>query len=118
MSLFLLLAIGLPFLGWFFMVADYRAYLRSLRRAIAVIRSMARSNPEWIYEEEWIADRPTCLAAFDLVPPCTREEVLAAYRQKVKGVHPDHGGNREEFELLQRYLEEALEWVDSTNQKT
>ena len=118
MTLFLIMAIGLPILGWLFMVADYRAYVRSLRRAIAVIQSMTRKKPNWIYREEWISDRPACLTAFDLVPPCTREQVLASYRQKVKGVHPDHGGNRAEFERLQRHLEEALRWVDSTNEQS
>ena len=97
------LIIGAPLLGWVLMVLDYRAYLRSLRRALTLIGQYAVGTPAWSLQ-----DRPECLQELGLTAPCTREEVLAAYRQRVKTVHPDHGGDRRRFEILQRRLEEAL----------
>ncbi len=113
MLVFLVLAIGMPLLGWFFMVADYRAHLRSFRRAIAVVKSYYRTTPTWIHQAEWIGERPECLQSLDLTMPCNREEVLAAYRQKVKEVHPDRGGDRRQFDRLQKHLEEALALVEA-----
>jgi hypothetical protein len=37
---------------------------------------------------------------------------MAAYRRQVKRVHPDYGGDRRQFELLQQRLHEALRLVD------
>jgi curved DNA-binding protein CbpA len=37
---------------------------------------------------------------------------MAAYRRRVKHVHPDYGGDRRQFELLQQRLQEALRVVD------
>ena len=95
--------VGMPFLGWVLMGLDYRAYLRSLRRAMVTLRHYAVGVPAWAREE-----RPACFADLGLTPPCTRDEVLAAYRRRVKELHPDLGGDRKRFELLQRHFEEAL----------
>ena len=32
-----------------------------------------------------------------LTPPVSREEIKAAYRDKAKAMHPDHGGSDEQF---------------------
>ena len=101
--------IGIPLLGWVFMVLDYRAYVRSLRRAIAVVRQYTFDLPEWVKDE-----RPECFRALGLVPPCTKEEVLAAYRRLVKELHPDRGGDRRRFNRLQRHFEEAIALVEET----
>jgi len=96
--------LGLPALGYVFAVLDYRAYLRSLRRALVVVREHLSYPPVWAIRQE-----PTCLEALGLTAPVTEEEVYAAYRLKVKAVHPDLGGPRREFDRLQEHLRQALE---------
>ncbi len=105
---FLAVFFGLPILGWLAMVIDYRAYLRSLRRALVVVRKYSLEAPLWA-----LLDRPSCLRSFDLEPGCTREEIMVAYRRRVKQVHPDHGGDRRSFDLLQQDLRDALRLVDA-----
>jgi ferredoxin len=39
--------------------------------------------------------------------------IVRAYRQRVKDVHPDHGGTVEEFKLVQTAYEEALASLES-----
>ncbi len=104
---FLLLAVGAPLLGWLCMVLDYRAYLRSLQRAIAVVRRYATHLPEWSCR-----NRPPCFEELGLPDGATREEVLAAYRKRVKEVHPDRGGDRKHFDRLQKRFEEAMAIVE------
>jgi curved DNA-binding protein CbpA len=43
--------------------------------------------------------------------PCTPAEILAAYRRKVKTMHPDVGGDRREFLRLQGHFEQAMSFV-------
>lgn len=105
---FVSLFFGLPLLGWLAMVLDYRAYLRSLRRALVLVNAYRLATPLWA-----LRDRPVCLQELDLDGDCTRDEVWAAYRRKVKHVHPDHGGDRQRFEQLQQRLHEALRLVES-----
>ncbi|MFB6119037.1 J domain-containing protein [Halosegnis sp.] len=45
--------------------------------------------------------RAAALATLGLPSGASREEVRAAYRERVKEVHPDHGGDEEEFKRLQ-----------------
>jgi DnaJ-domain-containing protein 1 len=50
--------------------------------------------------------------AFDVLgvdPQASAEEVQAAYREQVKDVHPDHGGDRESFERVQEAYTVAKE---------
>lgn len=100
----LALAFGLAALGYVCMVLDIRAYLRSLRRALVVISGYRLDLPEWARR-----DTPRCILALGLTLPCTAEDVLSAYRRKVKILHPDHGGNRREFLRLQAHFEQAME---------
>jgi hypothetical protein len=54
-------------------------------------------------------------AAFDrlgLPPTADSDEVKAAYRQRVKAVHPDHGGDGESFKRLQDAYATAKEHAD------
>jgi hypothetical protein len=90
------------------MMLDIRRYLRSLRRALVVVAAAAtrRGTPYWA-----IRDRPPCLEALDLSLPCTEEQVLAAYRRRVKELHPDHGGDLQQFLRLQKHFEQALHLV-------
>ena len=100
---YILLIFGVVAGGYACMVLDIRAYLRSLRRALVVITHYRVELPEWIRRET-----PRCIQALGLTMPCTTEEVLEAYRERVKVLHPDRGGNRKEFLLLQRHFEEAM----------
>lgn len=100
-------AFGIPLLGYVLMVLDYRAYLRSLRRAIMVVTGYRSDLPEWVRKTT-----PRCILALDLVMPCTAEEVLAAYRQKVKKLHPDRGGDRKKFLQLQAHFEQAMAFIE------
>lgn len=102
--LFLAIAVGLPAAGYVCMVLDIRRYLRSLRRALVVVAHAAVGRtPDWALD-----DRPPCLAALGLNHGCTEDEVLAAYRQRVKNLHPDHGGELPQFLRLQKHFEQAL----------
>jgi hypothetical protein len=103
---FIGIAFGLPLLGYLFMVLDFRAYLRSLRRAMIVVRSYAPDLPEWVRKET-----PRCLLALGLTLPCTEDDVYVAYRRKVKKLHPDRGGNRDEFLRLQSHFEQSLAFI-------
>lgn len=105
---YLAVAFGVPLLGYVFMVLDYRAYLRSLRRAIMIVTGYRTDLPEWMRK-----NTPRCILALDLVMPCTAEDVLAAYRRKVKLLHPDRGGDRREFLRLQAHFEQAMAFVEN-----
>jgi hypothetical protein len=100
------LAFGLPILGYVCMVLDIRAYMRSLRRAIMVITGYRTDIPEWARK-----NTPRCILALGLTMPCTTDDVLVAYRQKVKLLHPDRGGDRREFMRLQAHFEQAMAFV-------
>jgi hypothetical protein len=104
LSGFVLLAVGLPAIGYVFMALDIRRYLRSLRRALVVVATFTtRRSPDWS-----LRDCPPCLQTFGLTLPCTEQEVLAAYRQRVKEMHPDRGGDMRQFLRLQQHFEQAM----------
>ena len=104
--LFLAVIILVPLAGYVFMVLDFRAYLRSLRRVVIVATQTFTGLPGWakVYT-------PRCISAMGLTMPCTEEELKHAYRQKVKELHPDHGGDERRFMILQAQFEEALKLV-------
>jgi len=97
---------GLAALGYFCMALDIRAYLRSLRRALVVVAGYRLDLPAWARK-----DTPRCILALGLTLPCTSAEILAAYRSKVKTMHPDLGGDQREFLRLQTYFEQAMAFV-------
>ena len=102
--LFCTVALGVPLLGNILMIIDIRRYLRSLRRALVVVtHAVMPGVPYWARR-----NRPPCLETFDLKLPCTEEQVLAAYRRKVKEMHPDKGGSLHKFLHLQRHFEQAM----------
>ena len=100
---FFALIILLPALGYFFMVQDFRAYLRSLRRGLVHISHYFNTIPDWARQET-----PGAVAALGLRLPCTPDDLKRAYRRRVKLLHPDHGGDPRKFLLLQKQFEEAL----------
>lgn len=104
--IYLAVIFGLPVLGYVFMVIDFRRYLRSLRRAMVVVVNAVPIAPYWA-----LRSRPDCLKILDLKLPCTEADVMAAYRDKAKQMHPDRGGDLDDFLRLQRYFEQALQLV-------
>jgi hypothetical protein len=104
---YLTIAFGLVALGYLCMVLDFRAYLRSLRRALVVVSNYRPELPAWVRR-----DTPRCILALGLTLPCTSDDILAAYRRKVKKLHPDRGGDRRQFLLLQAHFEQAMALVE------
>lgn len=100
---FLALVILLPGLGYVFMVLDFRAYLRSLRRGLVLASQAFRGVPHWARSQT-----PRSIAAMGLMMPCTVDDLKQAYRQKVMQLHPDRGGDQRRFLRLQAEFEEAL----------
>jgi len=100
---FTALAFGLPALGYVFMVLDIRAYLRSLHRSLVCVKRRLQEVPGWAR-----VHTPRCIAALGLEVPCTEEDLKRAYRERVKHLHPDRGGDRRKFMTLQACFEEAL----------
>jgi hypothetical protein len=105
LTYFALIALVLV-VGYGSMGLHIRDYLRSLRRALVLIGHFSRELPEWVRR-----DRPRCIQALGLHLPCTTAEVLAAYRKKVKQLHPDRGGDPREFLRLQEHFEQAMALV-------
>lgn len=106
---YLAVAFGLAALGYLCMMLDFRAYLRSLRRALVVVSNYRPELPVWVRR-----DTPRCILALGLTLPCTTDEILAAYRRKVKKLHPDRGGDRRQFLRLQAHFEQAMVLVAET----
>lgn len=110
LALLVALIVGLPALGYVFLVLDVRAYLRSLRRQLVRLAGGPSAVPNWA-----IPSVPPCLDTFGLQLPCTEEDLKAAYRERVKQMHPDRGGDRRRFLKLQQHFEESLNLVRETN---
>lgn len=100
---FLVAVVAAPGLGYVLMVLDFRAYLRSLRRGLMRVVYYVPELPQWAQHET-----PRCVAAFGLRLPCGEEELKSAYLSRVKQLHPDRGGDRGRFMILQSHYEEAL----------
>jgi hypothetical protein len=110
---FLALVFLVPALGYFFMVADFRAYLRSLKRQLMRIVPIGRDGSWGSFRET-----PSCVAALGLQMPCTAEQIKEAYREKVKELHPDRGGDMRRFLRLQSQFEDALRHVGQAASET
>lgn len=103
---FLILIFTVPLLGYVFMVADFRAYLKTLNRMLVRVRDYLPQMPAWARHET-----PRSLQVFGLKLPCTLEQLLTEYRERVKTMHPDRGGDRQKFHLLQLHFEEAQRFL-------
>lgn len=106
MAVFMLIAVGLPLLGYTFAVLDFRAYLRSLRRALITVSHYMPEMPEWARFET-----PPSLKALGLKAPCTEEDVKHAYRRLAQELHPDRGGDTRRFRILGEHMEKALRYI-------
>ena len=103
---FVMVVVGLPTLGYVFLVLDIRAYLRSLRRALIRVTYYLPEIPKWARYET-----PPCLRALGLRVPSTEEEVKRAYRRLAEKLHPDRGGDPHRFQLLQEHFEKSRHYV-------
>jgi hypothetical protein len=65
-------------------------------------------SPQAITPEQ---QRPAFMATLGLLPPYTREDIQAAYHEKARITHPDHGGSVSDFEKLHEAYEQALEYA-------
>lgn len=101
--LFLAAIIVLPAIGYALAFLDFRAYLRSLRGALVRVVRSIHVLPDWARSQT-----PPCLAALGLQLPCTEEDLKRAYRDKVKDLHPDRGGDKRRFLILQSHFEEGM----------
>lgn len=102
--IFLAVSLLVPATGYVFMALDFRAYLRSLRRTLVVAARWSLPGvPDWARRET-----PRAIAALGLRMPCTEQELMHAYRARVKLLHPDHGGDQRRFLMLQANFEEAM----------
>ena len=95
--------------GHVLIVLDIRAWMRTLRRALIVVTDHLPHFPKWARVQN-----PRCLHSLGVKLPCTEEQLLAAYRKKVKLLHPDRGGDRRRFMRMQADFEEALALVRKT----
>lgn len=104
-TLFLAAVLLVPAAGYVFMVLDFRAYLRSLHRGLVKLGHYLPFGevPAWARQ-----DTPRAIAALGLRMPCNEEDLKRAYRDRVKQLHPDHGGDQRRFLLLQAHFEEAM----------
>lgn len=55
--------------------------------------------------------RPGCLEILGLSPPCTTEDVKAAYRHLARQTHPDLGGDAGAFQALNEAYRQALSLI-------
>lgn len=89
------------------------------------LEDLARMVERGIYElSTWVAgmkylpeavETPTFFRTLGFTEiPSTPEDVTLRYRDLVKLTHPDVGGEREDFEAIQRAAEKARDWFNST----
>ncbi len=103
---FMTLVLGVLVAGYAGAYLDFRRWLRSLRRTLVCMANYLPHMPQWALRET-----PRCLLTFGLKLPCSEAQLLAAYRQHVKLLHPDHGGDKRLFLQLQQHFEQSLEVV-------
>ncbi len=100
---FLAFVFLVPLAGYACMALDIRAHLRRIRGMLVSLSHFpAQELPAWVRRST-----PRCLAVFGLEVPCSEADLLRAYRERVKRLHPDRGGDRQQFLLLQGYFEQA-----------
>ncbi|MDX1964113.1 MAG: J domain-containing protein [Pirellulales bacterium] len=88
--------------GYVLMFFDLRAWWLAARRVMIVVSNYLPQIPAWARQKT-----PPCLLTFGLRLPCSEEDLLKAYREKVKKLHPDKGGDRQKFLNLQASFEQA-----------
>jgi len=105
-ALFVAATIAVPALGHYFMVIDFRAYLRALKGILVRATYYFPEIPEWARHQT-----PGCLRALGLRMPCGEADVKVAYRRLAERLHPDRGGDQRKFLMLKQHCDNALAYV-------
>jgi hypothetical protein len=63
-------------------------------------------------QQSAVSDRPDFMAALDLLPPYTLEDVRKAYKAKARHAHPDAGGQTSDFMEITEAYKRAVEYVE------
>jgi hypothetical protein len=105
--IYIVIVVALPIMGYVFMALDIRSYMRRIRGLLIHVSSYSGRvrTPDWLVRE------PAEIAALGLTMPCTEDDVLHAYRERVKELHPDRGGDRKRFLRFQAQFEAAVDLV-------
>jgi hypothetical protein len=100
---------------------DARAYFRIQRSPTAAVlvehempgvhlgARLPFETPALDFEEGEVTPASAAFAVLGLSAGASAGEVTAAYREKVKQAHPDHGGNHEEFRRVREAYTTAKE---------
>ncbi len=104
---YIVIVVALPIMGYVFMVLDIRRYMRRIRGLLIQVSSYA----DGVRTPDWLVREPAEIAALGLTMPCTEDDVLRAYRERVKELHPDRGGDRRRFLRFQAQFEAAVDFV-------
>lgn len=96
------------------MGAGYRVLLRLLNgswpyEAFTALISLGAATSPSMTPAGQLQTTPECLQALGLAMPCTVEDVEQAYYERVRGVHPDRGGDVESFMNLRAAFLQALD---------
>jgi hypothetical protein len=67
------------------------------------------ATPDLDVEDGEVDPASAAFAVLDLPSGASAREVTAAYREKIKRVHPDHGGDHEEFQRVREAYTTARE---------
>lgn len=105
--IYIVIVVALPIIGYVFMVLDIRSYMRRIRGLLIHVSSYS----DVVRTPDWLVREPTEIAALGLTMPCTEDDVLRAYRERVKELHPDRGGDRRRFLRFQAQFEAAVDFV-------
>lgn len=101
---------------------DIRYGSDAFAQLVLSLEDLARMVERGIYDlSEWAAgmkflpapaDVPVFIQAlgFNLIP--SRDVLKARYRELIKELHPDNGGNEEEFKAMQRAYEQTVAFLD------
>lgn len=76
-----------------------------------MIPSAMTQKPKTSATPSAAGDMPACLKVLGLLPPVTAEDVKQAYMARARILHPDRGGDPQEFIRLQKAFEEANDYV-------
>lgn len=95
--------------------------LRAIVKTIEALRGIDRWGGDALVQQAFSAFQPqlpllveperSCWEILGIDPGATRVEIMAAFLERVKTAHPDHGGNDAAFQELMEARRHALEEV-------
>jgi hypothetical protein len=105
-----LVMLMITIVAYMFMLLHFFARRRSPRKPLIRVSHYSRKVPKWGFRRS----TPRCISELGLSMPCTEDDVMTAYRQKAKTLHPDRGGSSREFSKLQQHFEQARALVSGS----